>query len=172
VFADDDTASNEPAVEPAEEVAPLRPVGSGTTEIAVFVDNVCGGLYDVFLRVIAFNNFQVTSDQLLTKGGNPFQSATGWANSNVAMATMTQADFCEVWFFVWNLGDLLAIYNVCGISADFTPPESADDLAQYESVDSPEALASAIGASADSCAAEVQVDEAVTTPFPSPIADA
>ena len=138
----------------------------------MFVDNVCGGLYDVFLRVIAFNNFQVTSDQLLTKGGNPFQSTTGWANSNVAMATMTQADFYEVWFFVWNLGDLLAIYNVCGISADFTPPESADDLAQYESVDSPEALASAIGASADSCAAEVQVDEAVTTPFPSPIADA
>lgn len=50
-------------------------IGHGCTQ--VFVDNVCGGLYDVFLRVIAFNNFQVTSDQLLTNGGNPFQSATG-----------------------------------------------------------------------------------------------
>ena len=106
VIGDEETASNDPPAsdsndqlaigqddegggaqvetDPVEPEAPVEagpetplPPGSGTTEIDAFVDSECGGLYDVFLRVMAFNNFQITVDQLSTKGGNPFQTRGG-----------------------------------------------------------------------------------------------
>ena len=72
--------------------------------------------------MILFLNGQMTVDQLLTAGGNPFQSATGRWNSKMAVATHADTTFYEVWFFLFNLTDILSIYNVYGASSPIIGP--------------------------------------------------
>lgn len=152
-------------VEPEAEVA-SRPPGVGITETTGFIDSACAGFYDVFLRITAFNNFQVSAEQLSTEGGQGFETTMGWSNDRVALTALTENEFLQLWFFVWTASELFAVYNVFGPVGDFTPPESPDDLARYESVDGAEALAAASGVGEGGCADEVQELAAVNTGFP------
>lgn len=151
--------------EPQAEVA-SRPPGVGITETTGFIDSACAGFYEVFLRITAFNNFQVSAEQLSTEGGQGFETTMGWSNDRVALTALTENEFLQLWFFVWTASELFAVYNVFGPVGDFTPPESPDDLARYESVDGAEALATASGVGDGGCADEVQDLTATNTGFP------
>ncbi|MCL1595484.1 MAG: hypothetical protein M3132_14125 [Actinomycetia bacterium] len=155
-----------PAAEPAPEPEPEPAVSpnAGTYEVSARVTGACGS-YDVFLRMILFLNGEMTVDQLLTAGGNPFQSALGRWDSRVAVATFADTTFFEAWFFLFNLGDLLSIYNVYGPSSSLITPDAAVDLATYEEVASAEQL-DQVSQGTDTCPSELIIDEVTHTPFP------
>jgi hypothetical protein len=159
--ADEQPAEDTPAAETPEEddvpqVSTRIPVGA--TDIVGLVDSPCGGLYSVFLLARVFGNQEVTVDQLDSANGNPFQTARGWSNSRISMVTGGDGSFYEVWFFIWNLGEILNVYNVYGSTADFVAPESIADLERFGSVNSSEDLLAAVNGSADSCATEVSIE--------------
>lgn len=139
---------------------------SGTRLIAGAVDSECGGQYDVTLRHMRFDNQEETLDQTFTLGGNAIQSAAGWGNSNVSFLSLSQTGFYEVWFFFWNFGEIFAVLNVYGTSADFAAPTSAADLAELENIQSAADLLAAVDGSADSCASELQISSVETSAFP------
>jgi hypothetical protein len=73
----------------------------------------------------------MTVDQLLTAGGNPFQSAAGRWNPAFAVATHADGSLFEVWFFLINLNDIISIYNVYGPSSSVVTPGSEVDRDGY-----------------------------------------
>lgn len=153
---------------PIEDQAASDPTEAGIHEVVMLAQNACGGLGELFLRIMVFNNWQMTVDQLSTRGGNSFQSATGWSNGRVGMATLTAQDFYEVWFFIWNLGELLAVYNVYGPVPIVDPPQSREDLAAYgNGADDAEELGAAIGADPDAdCITAMDIAEVTKIEFP------
>lgn len=48
--------------------------------------------------------------------------------------TWTEADFYEVWIFIWNFGDIATILNIYGTSAGFVPPTSVADTARFNDI--------------------------------------
>lgn len=159
----------EPEADPQTDTEPepepeTTPANAGMYEISARVAGPCGN-FDVFLRIVLFLNGQMTVDQLLTAGGNPFQSAAGRWDSQMAVATHAEATFFEAWFFLLNLGDILAIYNVTGPSSPVVTPDSQADLADYANVSSPGDLIDVTQASG-ACATELLDVEATHMPNP------
>ena len=152
--------------EPETETAAATPPGSGMTETVGFIDSACAGFYEVFLRILAFNNFQVSVEQLSTEGGQGFETTNGWSNDRVALTSLTEGEFLQLWFFVWTASDLFAVYNVFGPVGDFVPPESPDDLEKYESVGSADDLVAVTGVGEGACGDEVQDLGSVNSSFP------
>ncbi len=137
---------------------------TGTYEISARIAGPCGD-FEVFLRAVLFLNGQMTVDQLLTAGGNPFQSALGRWDSRVAVATHAESTFFEAWFFLFNFGDILSIYNVTGPSSPMITADSEVDLDDYAGVTTPEQL-DEVTSGSGSCSTELLDVVSSHTPFP------
>ncbi len=163
----DPEPQSEPESEPEPEPEPepeSTPANAGTYEISARVGGPCGD-YAVFLRIVLFLNGQMTVDQLLTAGGDSFQSATGRWDEQMAVATHAEASFFEAWFFLFNLGDILSIYNVYGPSSAVVTPGSEPNLQDYAQVTTPEGL-DEVTQGTDTCPTALLDLESTHTPFP------
>ena len=145
-----ETAPAEDLKENTDEGPEIAP---GIYTFAGQVNNVCGGSYEVFLRLTRFLNGEITLDQLLVAGGGAFQTSSGTASGAVAIATMQGPSLFEVWLLVQVL-DTFVIYNVYGPTASALPTEGAS-ASDYAGVANESDLAGAVGAGDGSCASEV-----------------
>jgi len=156
--------STEPA-KPATESSDTA-LSPGTIEGSAKAQDSCAGSYDVFFRVRLFNNGEMTFEQLLTAGGNPFQLASGFWGPDLAVATSLESTFFEVWYFYSMLADTLAIYNVAGPSSPLVTADSVVSLDDYRGVGSAEQLSERVGGGPDSCVVTMTDVNFVRMPFP------
>lgn len=166
-----DAAEVEPSDETPVDPPPATETESGDTspapgtyEITARVDGPCGS-YDVFLRMILFLNGQITIDQLLTAGGNAFQSASGRWGPGIAVGQTFQPDLFEVWV-VLMVSDALTIYNIYGPSAGALDTDGEVDPSRFADIDDAEALAAAVEAAAGYCASQLLDVVMLYTAFP------
>jgi len=136
----------------------------GTYDVTARIDGPCGS-YDVFLRMILFLNGQLTIDQLLTAGGNAFQSASGRWGPGIAVGQSFQPDLFEVWM-VLMVSDALTIYNVYGPAAGALSADGEVDPSRFSDIGDAEALAIAVDAAAGYCASQLLDVVMLYTAFP------